>query len=393
VLFQVNGSGQAVAIERNHYYATGLKIAGLSGETAGEEWREGYADGVRIARQLSLTWQEHGVRHYDPTLGRWNQYEPLADRFATMSPYVYANNDPMNSTDPTGYSAWSDRAKVMRDGMGDHYYGELMRRVGGGGGGQWGSNSSFRRFGTQDFQGGDPGLRFTSVQQMIDYVWTNNVNLVNAGNGAFYAFSGTNEYEAAKRGDKEGTKIKSSNIKVTGSGSRAVFVNDLIGTYLSNGLFESQGLALKFSLAIAIYKLQNFNMALTVVEAMNHSEGGYSVEQSDVEVGEGASIKAASRQIRWNPDYESTYRWDDGENEHTYTSSALGVLAHELGHFAFFARYGKRDIEASQDLAIEFEVAYASLIGIKIENPRPASNPGLLAEIIRTKTYFIWQNR
>jgi RHS repeat-associated protein len=137
VLFQVNSSGQAIAIERNHFYATCLKIASLSGETAGEEWREGYADGVRIARQLSLTWQEHGVRHYDPTLGRWNQYEPLADKFAVMSPYVYANNDPINSTDPSGYSAWRDRAQVMQDGMGDHYYGELMRRVGDGGGGQW----------------------------------------------------------------------------------------------------------------------------------------------------------------------------------------------------------------------------------------------------------------
>jgi RHS repeat-associated protein len=102
VLFQVNGSGQAVAIERNHYYATGLKIAGLSGETAGEEWREGYAEGVRIARQLSLTWQEHGVRHYDPTLGRWNQYEPLANKLNAWSPYAYGFNDFLNTTDPNG---------------------------------------------------------------------------------------------------------------------------------------------------------------------------------------------------------------------------------------------------------------------------------------------------
>ena len=65
------------------------RIAERSGVAAGEERPEGYAEGRRVARELNLIWQERGLRHYDPSLGRFNQYEPLADNdtvaFATSA--------------------------------------------------------------------------------------------------------------------------------------------------------------------------------------------------------------------------------------------------------------------------------------------------------------------
>ena len=65
------------------------RIAERSGVAAGEERPEGYVEGRRVARELNLIWQEHCLRHYDPSLGRFNQYEPLADNdteaFATST--------------------------------------------------------------------------------------------------------------------------------------------------------------------------------------------------------------------------------------------------------------------------------------------------------------------
>lgn len=41
-------------------------------------------------------------RNYDPVLGRFAQVDPLADKFGSMTPYNYANNDPVYFNDPMG---------------------------------------------------------------------------------------------------------------------------------------------------------------------------------------------------------------------------------------------------------------------------------------------------
>jgi len=49
-----------------------------------------------------LNWQDYWARWYSPEMGRWNSVEPLARKYAHISPYAYCANMPIIATDPDG---------------------------------------------------------------------------------------------------------------------------------------------------------------------------------------------------------------------------------------------------------------------------------------------------
>jgi len=99
-------------IEENHYYAYGLKIAGISSKKLGDP-NEGslknnnlYND-KEIDDEADLDWLDYGFRNYDPQIGRFVQIDPLVDETPVLSGYHYALNDPITNIDEDGLSGLS----------------------------------------------------------------------------------------------------------------------------------------------------------------------------------------------------------------------------------------------------------------------------------------------
>ena len=83
-------------IEENHYYAFGLRIAGISSKKLGDVnegslkndylWQGDYSE-----FDEDIGWNDFALRSYDPQTGRFLQQDPY-DQFA--SGYVGMGNDP-----------------------------------------------------------------------------------------------------------------------------------------------------------------------------------------------------------------------------------------------------------------------------------------------------------
>ncbi len=94
-------------IEENHYYAFGLKIAGISSTKLGDA-NEGllknqnlYND-KELIDEADLNWYDYGFRNYDAQIGRFPQLDPLTDDYPELTPFQYASNDPIANIDLDG---------------------------------------------------------------------------------------------------------------------------------------------------------------------------------------------------------------------------------------------------------------------------------------------------
>jgi RHS repeat-associated protein len=87
-------------VQINNYYPFGLNMEGNWNGTQEpnkyqyneKEWNDDFG----------LGWNDYGARMYDPAIGRWNAVDPLAEKYSSLSAYVYAINDPVLMKDFDG---------------------------------------------------------------------------------------------------------------------------------------------------------------------------------------------------------------------------------------------------------------------------------------------------
>ena len=97
-------------IEEDHYYAYGLKIAGISSKKLGDV-NEGLLDNKNLYNDKELfddadiDWYDYGYRNYDAQIGRFPQLDPLTDDYPELTNYQYASNDPIANVDMDGLEA------------------------------------------------------------------------------------------------------------------------------------------------------------------------------------------------------------------------------------------------------------------------------------------------
>ena len=85
--------------EANHYYPFGGVFASTSSVQSYKY------NGKEFDRKKGLDWYDYGVRMYDPTLGRWNAVDPMAEDNQNLTPYNYCSNNPIKFVDRDGMEA------------------------------------------------------------------------------------------------------------------------------------------------------------------------------------------------------------------------------------------------------------------------------------------------
>lgn len=111
-------------IEENHYYAYGLKNAGISSRKLADAM-DGAIDNKylyndkELIDDADLDWYDYGFRNYDPHIGRFPQLDPLTFEYPYLTPYQYASCDPIDNIDVDGLEGASAtgfvNAKVLQE--------------------------------------------------------------------------------------------------------------------------------------------------------------------------------------------------------------------------------------------------------------------------------------
>jgi len=104
----VSQKATAKIVQENHYYPFGLNMVGI--EKVGKPDDKFQYNKKEKEESLELLWNDHGARHLDLQLCRWNGVDALASKYLAFSPYVSMGNNPISFVDLDGREP-SDRGK------------------------------------------------------------------------------------------------------------------------------------------------------------------------------------------------------------------------------------------------------------------------------------------
>jgi len=88
-------------LSKAHYYPFGMLIGDISQNNTNPQNNYLY-NAKELQSDFGLDWYDYGARFYDPQIGRWHVADPLAEKRSWLSPYQYAQNNPIMRIDTNG---------------------------------------------------------------------------------------------------------------------------------------------------------------------------------------------------------------------------------------------------------------------------------------------------
>lgn len=102
-----NGNGSidnTEILSETHYYPFGKTFEGAWYNDASASKYKYLYNGKEVSDEFRLNFYDYGARWLDPGMGSWWEIDPKAESFSSLSPYNYADNNPVNTIDPDGMS-------------------------------------------------------------------------------------------------------------------------------------------------------------------------------------------------------------------------------------------------------------------------------------------------
>ncbi len=97
-------------VERNDYYPLGMRTS--TGNSYPQLATNLYKyNGKEVQTLGGIGFTDYGARMYDDFTGRWFVPDPLAEKYASMSPYVYCGGNPIMYFDPDGRDWYQGNGK------------------------------------------------------------------------------------------------------------------------------------------------------------------------------------------------------------------------------------------------------------------------------------------
>ncbi|RMG43055.1 MAG: hypothetical protein D6732_00495 [Methanobacteriota archaeon] len=94
----VDESGNVVGY--TDYYPFGMAMPGRVMSNLSNDFYKYNAK--QLDDDYGLNWHDYGWRPYDAEIGRWVRVDPLAEKYPSLSAYVFVANNPLNLIDPNG---------------------------------------------------------------------------------------------------------------------------------------------------------------------------------------------------------------------------------------------------------------------------------------------------
>ena len=103
LVISIVGTADPRVVQTTEYYPFGLAMNSLGNLSSNKYLYNGkeYQDAA-VGDLGALGLYDYGARFYDPEIGRWTGIDPLASKYASLSPYAYCGNNPVRYIDPNG---------------------------------------------------------------------------------------------------------------------------------------------------------------------------------------------------------------------------------------------------------------------------------------------------